>query len=417
MSSSTSCHLCLHFLLLPLEFMTRGPSTSSSSASSSSSSLSASSPMRSVTSPGNGSHISSPFSPYSPYPGQVPSTAGSQSLASLSSEPDPENGPAPKLPFGYDEDGRKLFQNTQVNGMSSLAGPLPPLPEGYSDDGKKKMDNGLPSEGNGKYPYYSHSNGEYPPHRTSTGGTTTSSVSDDIFAPPEQSVPVFGDGEQVGDLRSRCDALSIENADLRNRLHDSEMRAQNYKEQLMRVKDEHQRVSVENKKLAKRIKELESHLSLVQHVAGPNQRLRSPIARHEHRASDGHIHASNHHRPHDFNRRTSEPGGLSVPSPHSHSASRPTNLPLGRSAHTHDWENGPTIITPDRYRHCSGISPSSDTSRDGTGYTPRSSQPTSLSVSHEDLLASDDRGSVRSSGSSHTSFDLSSLGNTHGTMV
>ena len=342
---------------------------------------------------------------------------------------DPSNGPLPNLPCGYGSDGKRMFPTATE--AASPPGPLPSLPEGYDEEGKKV--NGfytnthratamhqpgatfghsdlfnsefVDGEGGGRVPEL--------PLRTSTSGTTTSSVSDDIFAPPGGIMN--GDAERMRELEIKCKQLTAENQVLQKRLNETEAVLKGTTEELkntLRMKDdrdrEYQRIASENRKLMKRTRELESHLALLQGVG--SGRLRSPIARYDHRASEGTISAVSELRGGESHRRVSEPMSLIVPS----ATSRPTNLPLGRFQQ--DWENGPTLFTPEnRHRHPSGFSPSSDTSRDGT-YTPRSAQ-YKRSVSSEDLLSADDRGSMRSSGSSHASFDLSSLGNTHGTMV
>lgn len=301
----------------------------------------------------------------------------------------------------------------------TLGGPLPSLPEGYDEDGKKR--NGTIQHG---YLTQSDSiNSEYTtadrlPHRTSTGGT--SSASDDIFAPPERLVPADVETERVRELKSMCETLKHEKLGLIKQCKELEARLKANETHLQKMlttkDDELQRASRENKKLWKRIKELESQMNLLQSPGGSNShhnRMRSPIARQDHRISDGFMSQSHgeHQRSHEHNRRTSEPtcSSLSVPVSH-HAASRPTNLPLGRTPH--EYENGSLQVTHDhqsRYRHYA-VSPSSDCMGQ---QTPRSYK----SVSNEDLLSTDDRGSVRSSNSSHASFDLSSLGNTHGTMV
>ena len=301
-----------------------------------------------------------------------------------------------------------------------LGGPLPSLPEGYDEDGKKKNN----TTSRDQHGYLTHSDSvnssectsvDRLPHRTSTGGI--SSASDDIFAPPERSVIADIETEQVRELKSMCETLKHEKTGLMKRCQELETRSKANEAQLQKMlstkEEELQRANRENKKLWKRIKELESQMNLLQSPgSGSHTRMRSPIAHHEHRISDSFVSQSHgaHQRSHEHSRRISEPtcSSLSVPVSH-HAASRPTNLPLGRTPH--EYENGLQVAHDhqSRYRHYT-VSPSSDCMGQ---QTPRSYK----SVSNEDLLSADDRGSVRSSNSSHASFDLSSLGNTHGTMV
>ena len=394
----------LQILLRYTEYQPRGLTASSSSGSSVSSSLSS---LPKAVSPGTSSlTTSSPLSTR-----QLPSCDQSPREFEI----DPESGPAPNLPFGFSYEGRKISSQQSTDSSFPLSGPLPSLPEGYDEDGKKK-------NGDIQHDFLTQSdsvNSEYMtdrlPHRTSTGGT--SSASDDIFAPPERLITADIETERVRELKSMCEKLTREKLGLKKQCQDLEARLKANEMHLQKMlstkDDELQHANRENKKLWKRIKELESQMNLLQSPGGSNShtRIRSPNNRHEHRISDGFMSQSHgeHQRLHDHSRRTSEPTSLSVPVSH-HAASRPTNLPLGRTPQ--EYENGFLQVAYDhqaRYRHYT-VSPSSDCMGQ---QTPRSYK----SVSNEDLLSADDRGSVRSSNSSHASFDLSSLGNTHGTMV
>lgn len=308
-------------------------------------------------------------------------------------EVDPSIGPMPNLPSGYDAAG-KLSHQTSVNSTASSAGPLPALPSGYDSSGKKFPSRGasnrMVSPPEAGYGQYNRSiSGEEYHHRISSSGVSI--VSDDIFATPGRSV---SNGE---DLDMKCKMLTDENLELKLRLKEAEANLLSARNEL---KEKEQR----NQKLNKKLKHLESQLNLMQSAAQPTinighqVRLVSP---HGQRYSDGNLFAggSNDYRVAEQWRRGSE---LKVPSPHS----RPTNLPLHMSR---DNERGPVLSMPERHFR---VTPSSDCSRDG--YTPQSSRLYHAS-SQEDLL-SDDVGSVRS-GSSRTSADLSSLGNTHSTMV
>ena len=225
-----------------------------------------------------------------------------------------------------------------------LGGPLPSLPEGYDEDGKKKNN----TTSRDQHGYLTHSDSvnssectsvDRLPHRTSTGGI--SSASDDIFAPPERSVIADIETEQVRELKSMCETLKHEKTGLMKRCQELETRSKANEAQLQKMlstkEEELQRANRENKKLWKRIKELESQMNLLQSPgSGSHTRMRSPIAHHEHRISDSFVSQSHgaHQRSHEHSRRISEPtcSSLSVPVSH-HAASRPTNLPLGRTPH------------------------------------------------------------------------------------
>lgn len=313
-------------------------------------------------------------------------------------EIDPETGPAPVLPPGYDAEGRKMDHSS--------------VPCSGEEEGHPELGPGPPT----------------PPIMTSVGGVF--SQSDLVHSSVEDTLTPTCTSQQqeLVFFQNKMAELQCENEQLRVALELKD-------NQIQQIRKEWEadvaRLIEENRHL----RELESHRQVLQNSGRATSQLRSPVqqpvmypAVNQRRQGELLWNPSS-----SFDRRISEPVmTLTVPQ-----ASRPKNLPLSNgqieasgcssvdSGQHHSWDGIPlyaggyTGHSPDNVqrtplRSQSSYTPSSDYPRDSSN--PHHSRPR-LSGSIDDLIT-EDRLSLQSNGSGGKGgFYLPSVRNTPATFV